>query len=57
MKRLFSTTILALVLIVMAVAMGFYVYPTRPALVWTLLAVCWMCYRLRLRAEARFGKR
>ena len=40
-----------------SVGLGLYVYPTRPALVWALLVVCWGCYRLSLRARARFGTR
>ena len=40
-----------------AVGLGLYVYPTRPGLVWALLLVCWACYRLSLRARARFGAR
>ena len=39
-----------------AAGLGLYVYPDRPALVWFLLALCWACYRLRMRAVALFGK-
>ena len=38
-----------------AAGLGLYVYPTQPELVWSLLFVCWACYRLRLLALARFG--
>lgn len=36
--------------------LGLYVYPTRPTLVWALLGLCWVCYRLSRRAQALFGK-
>ena len=53
---LFKTIALS-VFLFLAAATGLYVYPARPALVWLLLGVCWLCYRLSLRAEALFGKR
>lgn len=53
LRRCFAVAALAVV----ASAMGFYVYPTHPILVWSLLAVCWVCYRLALRARALFAER
>ena len=32
-----------------------YVYPTHPVVVWSLLGLCWACYRLSLRAQNLFG--
>lgn len=49
-----SVVLLALPLT--AAGLGLYVYPTRPGLVWVLLAVCWVCYRLQMRAAALFGE-
>lgn len=46
---------LIILLPLMAAGMGLYVYPTRPALVWGLLLLCWCCYRLSRHAQARFG--
>ena len=40
---------------VVAVGLGVYVYPVSPTLVWCLLFLCWVCYRLRMRAVALFG--
>ena len=57
MKRLVGNVILIVALFCSAMGMGLYVYPSRPTLVWTLLAVCWICYRLHRKAQARFGKR
>lgn len=34
-----------------------YVYPSNPWIVWGLLFLCWVCYRLHLRAQALFGPR
>ena len=57
MNRLVLTIIGALAAILAAVGMGFYVYPQRPWLVWVLLLFCWLCYRLKRRAEIEFGAR
>ena len=38
-----------------ALGLGLFVYPVYPALVWTLLFLCWACYRLRMRAVAQFS--
>lgn len=43
--------------ILAAIGMGIYVYPQRPWLVWVLLLFCWLCYRLKRRAEAMYGAR
>ena len=40
-----------------SVAVAYYVYPTHPALVWFLLGLCWVCYRLGLRAQFLFKNR
>ena len=50
-------TLWIVLLSLIATAIGLYIYPTTPAVVWILLALCWVCYRLSLRAEALFGKR
>lgn len=57
-RRLGRLFFWAAVWLAVAAGLGLYVYPERPALVWFLLALCWACYRLRLRlrAVARFGK-
>lgn len=40
-----------------AAGMGLYVYPDRPYVVWTLLFLCWACFRLHRRAQALFANR
>lgn len=37
-----------------SVLLAYFVYPTHPALVWTLLGLCWVCFRLGLRAQKMF---
>ena len=34
-----------------------YVYHINAYAVWGLLALCWICYRLKLRAKTLFGAR
>ena len=55
-RRLGRSLFAAAVWLAVAAGLGLYVYPDRPALVWFLLALCWACYRLRMRAVALFGK-
>jgi hypothetical protein len=40
-----------------ALGIGIYVYPANPWIAWGLLFLCWVCYRLHLRAQALFGPR
>ena len=55
MKKVLSFAALLLAAGVIAGGFGMYVYPARPTVVWTLLFVCWACYRLHLRAVCLFG--
>ncbi len=55
-RRLSKSVLLAAVWLTVAAGLGLYVYPDQPALIWFLLALCWACYRLRMRAVAMFGK-
>jgi hypothetical protein len=55
-SALVSAGVLAFVILA-AIGFGHYVYPERPVLVWSLLFVCWACYRLRMRAVALFGSK
>lgn len=50
-------------LLIIAAALGavimttsIYVYHINPVVVWTLLFVCWACYRLKMRADTLFSK-
>ena len=36
---------------------GGYVYYVNAYAVWGLLLFCWLCYRLKMRADMLFGKR
>jgi hypothetical protein len=56
-NKVVVTTLGAVGAVFAAVGMGFYVYPQRPWLVWALLLFCWLCYRLKRRAEALYGAR
>jgi len=42
---------------VVAAGIGFYVYQSHPHLVWGLLLLCWICYRMKMRADNLFGAR
>lgn len=44
-------------LLSISLVVAYYVYPTHPALVWVLLAICWACYLLGLRAQFLFKNR
>jgi hypothetical protein len=55
-KKVFLTVSLVALAVVAAVGLGLYVYPDKPYVVWTMLFLCWACYRLRMRAEALFNK-
>lgn len=58
MFKKFSLTLsVMLCAAILAVGYGRFVYPVNPLIVWCLLFVCWLCYRLRRRAIATFGSR
>lgn len=40
-----------------AAGIGLYVYHTHTYLVWGLLFLCWLCFRLKMRADNLFGGR
>jgi hypothetical protein len=44
----------ALLFLGVSVGLAYYVYPTHPVVIWSLLAVCWICFRLGLRAQRMF---
>ena len=44
------------VCLILAVVCG-YVYHVNAYVVWGLLAFCWICYRLKMRADTLFGAR
>lgn len=43
-----------LILIGLSFSLAYYVYPTHPAVVWSMLAVSYLCYRLGIRAQRLF---
>ena len=43
--------------VVAAIGLGLYVFPTNQYIAWGLLFLCWLCFRLSLRAKALFDKR
>lgn len=43
-----------LVLLGLALVLAYYVYPTHPVVVWSMLGVTYLCYRLGLRAQRLF---
>lgn len=43
--------------VIVSVGIGLYVYDTHPYLVWGLLFLCWLCFRLKMRADSLFRKR
>lgn len=45
------------VCVVIATGIGLYVYQSHPYLVWGLLFLCWLCFRLKLRADTLFRQR
>ena len=52
---MFLRNLLFLCLCVALIAItGLYVYPAQAAVVWGLLFLCWICYRLKLRARNIF---
>jgi hypothetical protein len=46
--------LIALILLGVSVSLVYFVYPTHPTLLWVLLGICWVCYRLGLRAQRLF---
>lgn len=43
--------------VIVVAGVGFYVYHSHAYLVWGLLFLCWVCYRLKLRADNLFAGR
>ena len=43
--------------VVVAAGIGLYVYHTHAYVVWALLFLCWVVFRLKMRADSLFGER